>query len=105
MASWSGQQYEGQKCWKSSIEDSRSNVLNCRPHSFVSGSRLVKKAVGDVDRIVNTESNGNDEVIARDRVYGDTPEVEEPTNINQGKENTEDDDDGSSEVTYEEECC
>ena len=59
--------------------------------------------MSDVDRIVHTESDGNHEVIARHRVYGDSPEVKESTNIHQGEENTEDDDDGSSEVTNEEE--
>ena len=60
--------------------------------------------MSDMDRIVNTESNSDHEVIARDSVYSDTPEVEESTNINQSKENTEDDDYGSSKITYEDEC-
>ena len=97
----SGQQYEGKKGWKSSIEDSRSNVLNCSPHSLVSSSRLWEKPVSDVDRVVNTESNGNHEVVTGDRVYGDTPEVEESPDIDQGKQDTEDDDDGSLKVANE----
>ena len=67
------------------------------------GPLLVEKPVSDVNRIVHTETDGDDEEVAGDSVYCDTPEVEEATNINQRKENTEDDDDSATEVTDEEE--
>ena len=60
--------------------------------------------MSDVDRVVDTETNGDDQVVAGDSVYGDAPEVEEATNIDQGDDDTTNDDDGSTQVSNEEEC-
>ena len=38
----------------------------------------------DMDRIVHTETNGEDNVDARDKVDVNSPEVEEANNVSQG---------------------
>ena len=43
--------------------------------------------MSDVDRVVHTETDGNHDVVAGYSVDGDTPEVQEASDIDQGEEN------------------
>ena len=56
-----------------------------------------------VDRIVDTEPDGEDDVDARDDVDGDVPEVEEANDVSEGDDDDADDVDADAEVGEEEE--
>ena len=58
--------------------------------------------MGDMDRIVDTEANSQDDVDSRDDVNGDIPEMEEANNIHQGGSNHGKDKDDNKDVTEEE---
>ena len=59
---------------------------------------LHQEPVRHMSRVVDTQTNGNDEVDTRDDVDGDTPEMHEASNIDKGEEDTKDNDDGSFQV-------
>ena len=61
------------------------------------------KSEPNVDRIVNTKTNGEDDVDAGDDVDGDVPEVEEADNVCEGDDDDADDEDADADVGEEEE--
>ena len=71
--------------------------------------RVAKTYLGDhksqpnVDRIVNTKTDGEDNVDAGDDVDGDPPEVEEADNVCEGDDDDADDVDADADVGKEEE--
>ena len=52
-----------------------------------------------VDRVVNTESNGKNNIDAGDDVYGDIPEMKESNNVSEGEYHNQDDHNADLDVT------
>ena len=82
MALGSCEENEGKESWEAAVEDSRANILKSGHNSLIVSSLLIEESVRHMDRIVNTESNGDHEIVAGHSVYCDAPEVEKATDIN-----------------------
>ena len=54
--------------------------------------------MSNVARVVNTESNGEDDADAGDDVNGDAPEVEEADDVREGEDDGQDDQDADPKV-------
>merc|ERR1719150_1173661 len=67
------------------------------------GAATREEAVCDVGGEVYTESDGDDEGVAGDHVYGQVPEVHEPSNLEDGGGHAEDDYAGGAEAAEEDE--
>ena len=93
-----GKENKGQESGKPPVKNSRANIFNGGHDPLVLGPRLNQEPVSHMSRIVDTQSNGNDEEDTRDCVDRETPEMHEASNIDESKEDTADNDDGSSQV-------
>ena len=66
---------------------------------------MLHKVVGDVGAVVNTEPDCDDQVDAADCVDGQTPEVDEATDIDESEEDADEDNDTGGEVLDQDESC
>ena len=99
---WEGCEDEGQECAEATIEDRRPDVPQRVDSSLVSGAWecqtdislipvlhiilyntfMAKEIVSNMSCVINTEAHGDDQIDARDYVYGEAPEVNKSPNIN-----------------------
>ena len=57
-----------------------------------------REGVGDVDRVINTKSSGEDDVDTDYHVFGDIPEVKSAHKVNQGEEDAGHHSEGEAQV-------
>jgi len=102
VRSGEGGQNEGKEGAEASVEDGRPNVPECLDSPLVSGAFVTNKIVSNVGSIVDTETHGDDQVDTRHHVYGQAPEVDESSNIDQGEHHTDEDHNAGGNVLDEE---
>ena len=54
---------------------------------------------------IHAQPNRNDKSVARDHIHSQTPEVHEPSNLNDGSSNTENDNAGAADTSKENKDC
>ena len=72
---------EGEEGCEATVTDGSSNVGDCSAGSLLPRSLRAEVGVGDVDSVVHTETDGQDDVDGGQDVDGDPPEVEESHNV------------------------
>ena len=84
---WLGsrQEDEGKEGGESSVEHGGANLCQRIPDPLVSRALVGQEGVGDVGGVVHTQPDGDDDVGAGHRVYGQAPEVDEAPHIDQGQ--------------------
>ena len=80
-----GQKNERKKSGHPAIEDSGTNIRESWHEPLVLGARFTKIPMSHVSRVVDTESDGDDQVVARHRVDRQPPEVHEPADLHQAQ--------------------
>lgn len=87
---WFGasQQNKSQEGGEASIEDSRSYLCQGFPDPDVPCALAGEEGMGNMSRVVNTEANGDDDVGAGHGVDGQTPEMDESSDIEQCQHHT-----------------
>ena len=83
VGGWGPTEDEGEEGGETSIEDRRANLLQAGESSLQSSPRAHYEAVPDVDAVVDTETNRDDDVNAGHDVDGDVPEVKVANNVDQ----------------------
>ena len=78
-----GQQDESYEGGDSPIEDGRAHVHHGGRRSLLPAAGDGEEGVADVDRVVHTETDGDDDVDGADDVYADVPGVHEATKVHQ----------------------
>lgn len=72
---------EGEEGCCSSVDDGCPDKFDSVGGSVLSTARGHQVGVGDVDSVVHTETDGEDDVDCRQDVDGDAPEVQKPNNV------------------------
>merc|ERR1711892_1465814 len=94
-------QDKSQESTEASVEDCRTNISQCFDRPFVAVPCLSHEAMSHMGTIVHTETNGYHKINTGDYVNSQTPEVDEPTNVNQCEKNTDQNQETSRDVLDE----
>ena len=96
-----GQQDEGYEGGEATVEDRHPHVKDGCLGSLLPGARDGEEGMTHVDRVVDTQTDGNDDVDGADHVNGDVPGVHEPAQVHQAEGDGEEDQDGAKDICQE----
>ena len=77
------QEDKSQQCGDPTIKNGRTNSVHCLQCPLPPTSGTNKVGMSYVDAVVNTQTDGKDNVDAGDNVYSDAPDMQKAHNVHQ----------------------